>query len=203
MSERQTFTRLEKKSGAFCFLRSEKRPVKQTGSPMGTHPRNGNLSPGIPVRCFLLVSSWYGTTCWGITLLDMAVTHAYWCHSSIVVSVALLSTLRRLASRAVAAAVSLHLCSTSLRRHFSLLLRYRQLWSTCLSQDFSRALADSMRSWREGSSRPEKRPDSPQAHKSLSRAVIHTCVVQVVAVPVMVAPRKILSCSLFRHNGCF
>ena len=112
MSECQTFPSLEKKSGAFCFLRSEKRPVKQTGSPMGTDPRNGNLSSGIPVRCFLPVPSWYGTTCWGITLLDMAVTHAYWCHSSIVDSVALLSTLRRLASRAVAAAVpaSLHLC---------------------------------------------------------------------------------------------
>ena len=52
MSECQTFPRLEKKSGAFCFLRSEKRPVKQTGSPMGTDPRNGNLSSGIPVRCF-------------------------------------------------------------------------------------------------------------------------------------------------------
>ena len=61
MSECQTFPRLEKKSGAFCFLRSEKRPVKQTGSPMGTHPRNGNLSSGIPVRCFFagLFLVWY------------------------------------------------------------------------------------------------------------------------------------------------
>ena len=46
--------------------------------------------------------------------------------------------------------------STSLRRHFSLLLRHRQLWSTCQFQDSSRALADAMRSWREGSSRPRE-----------------------------------------------
>ena len=73
-----------------------------------------------------------------------------------------------LVSRAVAAAVSAPPSSTSLRRHFSLLLRHRQLWSTCLFLVFSLSLVDPLRIWRKGSSRPEKRP-----RKSLSRAVKH------------------------------
>ena len=112
-----------------------------------------------------------------------------------------LSTLRRPVSRAVAAAVptSLHLC----------LRRCGDTSACCcetgnsgrLVYSRTRALADAMRSWREGSSRPEKRPDSPQDRKSLSRAVIHTCVVQVVAMPVMITPREILGGSVFRHSG--
>ena len=52
MSIGQTSPRLEKRPGAFCFLRSEKRPANRTGFPKGTDPRNGNFSSGIPARCF-------------------------------------------------------------------------------------------------------------------------------------------------------
>ena len=63
-------------------------------------------------------------------------------------SFSLSSTLRRLVSRVVAAAVSSSLSSRPLRRHFSLVLRHRQHWSTCLFQDLSRSLADATRRWR-------------------------------------------------------
>ena len=86
MSECQTFPRLEKQSGAFCFLRSEKRPANKTSSQKGTDPRTGNLSSGIPVRCFLSVPSWYveaslgilvvGMSCWDFRLFDMAAAYS-------------------------------------------------------------------------------------------------------------------------------
>ena len=66
---------------------------------------------------------------------------------------------------------------------------------------FSRSLAEATRKGRKGSSRPEKRPDSPQDRKPLSRAVKPADVVRVVAIPVMITPREILGGSVLRHSG--
>ena len=99
----------------------------------------------------------------------------------------LLSTLRRLVSCAVAAAVSASPSSTSLRRHFSLLLRHTQLWSTCLFLDFSRSPEDAMRR-HQGLRRGQTHPKTANRFRVRSNIA---CVMQVDARPAMsTQPRK-------------
>ena len=152
MSKCQTLPRLEKRPGAFCFLWSEKRSANRTGSLKGTEPRTRNLESGILVRVFLSVLSWYaeasffwcpGMSCKGnygpgygsyVCLLVPLLYSRFHGDRS------LWSTLRRLVSRAVAAAVSASISSTSLRQHFSVLLRHSKVRSTFLFRDLSRSL---------------------------------------------------------------
>ena len=77
MSRCQTFPRLEKRPGAFCFFRSEKRPANRTGSSKVTDPRTGNLSSGVPVRCFLSVPSWYVEPSLGIPVCPIVVLRSW------------------------------------------------------------------------------------------------------------------------------
>ena len=59
---------------------------------------------------------------------------------------------------------------------------------------------DAMRRWRKGSSRPEKRPDSPRTASCLRVRSNITYVMQVGAVPVMSTPGGIPGGSVFRHS---
>ena len=135
MSICQTSPRLEKRPGAFCFLRSEKRPANRTGFPRA--PTQGTetfrqvslyvvfcrslsgMSMPLLVSCYVLLAYYALPYCrFHGAVVDVEASRITCCRGCFTSPV-----------------------STSLRRHFSLLLRHRQPWSTCLSQDFSRALA--------------------------------------------------------------
>ena len=155
-------------------MRSEKRPANRTGFPKGTDPRNGNLRQASLYVVFCrsvlgmskpLLVSWY-------VLLGYYVL-GYGSYVSLLVPLLYCRFLGAgvdVEASRITCAVSASPSFTSLRRHFSFLLRHRQLWSTCLFLVFS---LSPMRKWRMGSSRPEKRPESHQDRKSLSRAVKH------------------------------